>query len=71
MVNVLYTKIQTNETKTGAEKKLSFSGSSNGIVYELKVSGENELIESFIKKNNIKHFGQQLELEVENKQQTL
>jgi hypothetical protein len=70
-MNIAYVKIQSNETKKGIDRKLSFSGSLNGLIYELKISGDNDLIQDFIQKQRLQHFGQNLQLDIKNEQMIL
>lgn len=70
-MKVRYNKTQTQETEEGKKIKLSFTGSFQGLVYNLSIAGEVENIGDFMKENNLNFYGQTLDLEIENKQPQL
>jgi len=70
-MKVRYEKMQTMENEKGKQLKFSFSGSLNLMEVNFVVSGDEEDILSFMTQHNLKKFGQQLDIDVVNKQTTL
>lgn len=70
-MKIRYNKLQTKETEKGKELKLSFSGSINMIELSVVVSGEENEIKKFMQENSLNTFGQHLDIEISNDQQTL
>ena len=70
-MKVLYNKINSVETKSGKEHKLSFNGSYEGLKIDVAVSGTHEVIQDFFRTRRLKHFGQQLDVDIENNQTTI
>lgn len=70
-MNIAYVKQQINETKTGIDKKLSFSGNFEGLTVDIKLAGDKDTIQKFVDKQRLQHFGQLLQIEITNEQTTL
>ena len=70
-MEVRYNKTTTNETDDGKEVKLHFSGSAEGIKLNFTINGSKDLIQVFMQDNGLTHYGQTIDLTVENKQQRL
>ena len=65
-MKVKYIKTQTVETDKDKQMKLSFSGSLNGLVYNLSIQGDAQCMQDFMKENNLSSYGEILELELKN-----
>ena len=71
MVKIHYNKITTAETDKIMQKTLFFTGSVNGMVYELKISGYAEQIDNMQRELKLHAFNVIVDLDVENKQKDL
>lgn len=65
---VKYNKKQIIETNTGKEIKMQFDGSFEGLKVSLSLSGDKDSTQMFLENRNLTHYGQELDIEIENKQ---
>lgn len=68
---IRFEKTQTSESENSKQIKLSFSGLHGGAECQFSIKGDEEDIRIFMDEHKIKRYGQMLELDVENNQQTL